>query len=115
MKVLVCGGRDYADVERVYAVLDKLHNESGIDLIIEGGERGAHHIASDWARLRGVTKRRYDADWQSHGSFADPMRNKTMINDGQPDVVIAFPGGRETRQMINLSRKMGFTVVEITP
>jgi predicted Rossmann-fold nucleotide-binding protein len=115
MRVLVCGGRDYSDQKRVFAVLDKLHAEAGIDLIIEGGARGADHLASDWSFQRGVRKERYDADWETHGTFAGPMRNKRMIDEGRPDLVIAFPGGRGTADMVRKARRAGVEVVEIAP
>jgi YspA, cpYpsA-related SLOG family len=36
-RVLVCGGRDYIDRERLYAELDRLHRERGFALLIAGG------------------------------------------------------------------------------
>tara|TARA_R110000851_G_C13102466_1_gene568860 strand:+ start:1730 stop:2077 length:348 start_codon:yes stop_codon:yes gene_type:complete len=115
MRVIVCGGRDYANRERVNAVLDKLHREAGISRIIEGGAKGADRLASDWAESLAVPTTRYEADWEAHGTFAGPRRNATMLEDGQPDLVIAFPGGVGTRNMIRQARKAGVEVVEIAP
>jgi UDP-N-acetylmuramoylalanine-D-glutamate ligase len=42
------------------------------------------------------------------------MRNKWMLTDGKPDLVIAFPGGRGTASMVNLARAAGVPVTEIT-
>jgi hypothetical protein len=114
-RVLVCGGRDYADKARVYAVLDKFHAEAGIDLIIEGGARGADQWGEFWAVERDVPFDRYEADWEAFGSFAGPKRNKAMLDEGNPDLVIAFPGGAGTRNMIRQARKAGVEVVEIAP
>lgn len=115
MRVIVCGGRDYADRDRVYAVLDKLHREAGIDRIIEGGALGADRLAFDWAEGLAVPTTRYEADWNAFGSFAGPRRNATMLEDGQPDLVIAFPGAAGTRDMIRQARRAGVDVVEIAP
>lgn len=115
MRVLVCGGRDYADKERVWAVLDKLADEAGISCIIQGGARGADSLASDYADENGFYQQQYDADWGAFGSMAGPMRNKVMLEEGRPDVVIAFPGGAGTRNMIRQARKAGVEVVEIAP
>jgi len=41
MKVLVCGGRDYTDAERVATVLDELLVNAPAPVIIHGGARGA--------------------------------------------------------------------------
>lgn len=113
-RVLVCGGRDYRDHKRVGAVLNRLHDAKGISLIIQGGARGADELAFGWARANGVEELQFDADWENHGSFAGPMRNKRMLVEGQPDLVIAFPGGRGTADMVRKARKAGVEVVEIS-
>ena len=115
MRVLVCGGRNYFDPVRVFAVLDKLHAEAGIDAIIQGGARGADRLASNWATTYSVRNMQYDADWDSYGKMAGHLRNQIMLDDGKPDVVIAFPGGRGTADMVRKARKAGVEVVEIGP
>jgi hypothetical protein len=114
MRVLVCGGRDYSDKARVFAVLDKLDGEAGIDRIIEGGAKGADTWAAQWGGSRGILET-YPADWEAFGSMAGPMRNKAMLDEGKPDLVIAFPGGAGTRNMIRQARKAGVEVIEIAP
>jgi predicted Rossmann-fold nucleotide-binding protein len=114
-RVLVCGGRDYSDSRRVYQVLDKLHAEAGISCLIQGGARGADALALRWAEnISGVPSENYEADWEAHGTFAGPARNKRMLDEGRPDLVIAFPGGRGTADMIRKARKAGVEVVEIS-
>ena len=116
MRVLVCGGRDYRDRDRVFAVLHALMVKSeGIDAIIEGGARGADRLAREFAKAYSTRCITYEADWDAHGSFAGPMRNKVMLEDGQPDLVVAFPGGAGTRDMVRKARKAGVDVVEIAP
>lgn len=114
-RVLVCGGRDYRDTARVFAVLGKLHREAGIDILIQGAARGTDSLASHWADTFGVPQEAYPADWEAHGTFAGPMRNKVMLEEGKPDLVIAFPGGAGTRDMVRKARKAGIDVVEISP
>jgi hypothetical protein len=115
MRVLVCGGRNYTDTARVFAVLDKLHTEAGIDHLIEGGARGADACGKEWAFRRNVPFQTFEADWENQGSFAGPARNRRMIDEGAPDVVIAFPGGRGTADMIRKAQRAGVKVVEIAP
>src|SRR5690348_9731855 len=110
MRVLVCGGRNYNDHVRVSAVLDKLHSEAGIDVLIEGGAYGADHCAGSWADDRAVTRETFQADWEALGTFAGPMRNKAMLDEGKPDLVIAFPGGRGTADMVRKARRAGVEV-----
>jgi len=114
-RVLVCGGRNYSDLDRVGAVLGKYNQDAGIDLLIEGGAYGADRLARQWAQALGIPVDTYEADWENQGSFAGPMRNTRMINEGKPDLVIAFPGGRGTADMVKKARRAGVQVVEIAP
>lgn len=115
MRVLVCGGRNYDDQARVNAVLDKLHTEAGIDLVIQGGARGADRHAATWCLLARVPGQTFEADWENQGTFAGPARNRRMLAEGRPDLVIAFPGGRGTADMVKKARKAGVEVIEIAP
>lgn len=111
MKILVCGGRDYDDVHRVFAILNEYPR---IDEIIHGAANGADFLARCYAKARGVPEKRFPADWQTHGRSAGMLRNRQMLDEGVPDLVVAFPGGRGTADMIAQSRSRGFTVREVT-
>jgi hypothetical protein len=116
MRVLVCGGRAYRDPRRVKAVMDKFHNSGeGIDVLIEGGAHGADRLARLWAQSEPVPIETYEADWENQGSFAGPARNARMLAEGKPDLVIAFPGGRGTADLVRKARKAGVEVIEIAP
>lgn len=109
MRVLVCGGRDYENFDVVRATLDSLKPS----LIIEGGAAGADYCAAHWATKTGVPIRTFPADWKSHGRAAGPIRNQQMLDEGKPDLVVAFPGGRGTADMIRRARAAGVPVQEI--
>lgn len=115
MRVLVCGGRAYGDRDRVYAVLDKLHADAGVSYLCEGGARGADQYAREWAYKENISQDTFQADWENQGSFAGPARNTRMLNEGKPDVVVAFPGGRGTADMVKKARRAGVEVVEVSP
>jgi len=53
----------------------------------------------------------YPALWEVHGKSAGFIRNKLMLEDGQPELVIAFPGGRGTSNMVSLAESAGVEVV----
>ncbi len=115
VKVLVCGGRDFRDQENLYRVLDRLSKDWGPDVtIIEGDARGADRMAGYWARRHGHTDMKFRADWQSHGRAAGPIRNQQMLDEG-PDMVVAFPGGRGTADMVRRARAAGVFVLSINP
>lgn len=112
MRVLVCGGRDYQDRARVFDVLDNLHAANPIDLLIHGNAKGADQLADEWAIGKCDTSTFLPA-WEEHGKAAGPMRNQRMLDEGKPALVIAFPGGRGTADMVNRSKSAGVRVVEI--
>lgn len=141
MRVLVCGGRNFAnpipynhseenkpamdEYRFVHRYLDKFVTENSKEykeddswlpldiVIIEGGARGVDRAAFDWAIVNFAQIKEYPADWKKHGKVAGPIRNKQMIDEGKPDVVIAFPGGRGTANMVEQARKAGIKVIEV--
>ena len=115
MKVLVCGGRNYEEREKAFFILDAMHGKKAIALIIEGGARGADTLAREWAVSRNVPFRTFHANWALYGRRAGPIRNQQMLDEAKPDVVIAFPGGDGTRDMVTRARNRGIKVFELSP
>lgn len=112
-RILVCGGRDYTDQRRVFEILDKALDAFKEVFIIQGGANGADLCAKMWAESRGIKYDEYPADWAKLGKRAGFVRNVQMLNEGKPDLVIAFPGGKGTRMMIDLANKANVNVREI--
>ncbi len=119
MRVLVCGGRDYSDFDRVKAVLDEYAARAGmlrtVLTIIEGGASGADRLAALWcdmnpSNLHHITE---PADWSAHSKAAGPIRNQKMIDEHNPHLVLAFPGGKGTADMVRRARAAGIEVREI--
>lgn len=72
-------------------------------------------MALDWASDRHLITETYLADWNTHGNSAGPIRNKQMLDEGKPDLILAFPGGKGTADMIrqvSAARLPVLTVVE---
>ena len=113
LKVIVRGGRDFDDRERLYGELDRLHDARTFRLVIAGGARGADTLAVDWARFRGVAYEVYMADWKKFRRRAGPIRNQRMLVEGKPDLVVAFAGGHGTAGMVALAREAGVEIIVI--
>ena len=111
MRVLVCGGRDFADQACVYRVLDHLHARQPFAVLIEGGATGADALARQWAVDRGVPNQTFRAEWDKHGPAAGPLRNARMLAEGAPDLVVAFTGSNGTANMVRQARAAGVRVV----
>lgn len=109
MRVLVCGGRDFNDWEMLCEELTDLWSHE-VEAIIHGGARGADSLAGEYARAVGVDEIVFRADWERHGRSAGPIRNRQMLVEGKPDLVVAFPGGRGTANMIEQAMAAGVEV-----
>ena len=114
MKVLVCGGRDFNDVDWLESELDYLDSRlpERITLVIEGGAKGADSIAGRWADFHKINHLRVPAKWDKYGKSAGYKRNAEMLTF-EPDYVLAFPGGKGTKMMCELARKEGVFVKEL--
>jgi len=120
MRVLICGGRDFTDWKLFCKVMNKIdpctHKQllGNPDLvIIHGGAKGADRFADQWAVVHWKQFEEYPANWKKYGKAAGVIRNQQMIDEGKPDLVVAFPGGRGTANMIKLAKKAGIEVREI--
>lgn len=111
-RILVCGGRDYDQIGLVHRVLDQI---AGIgDCIITGGASGADTLAFQWAYNRGVATMVFQPQWHWYGKMAGPVRNQWMIDHGMPGLVLAFPGGKGTSDMVDRARKANIKVIEVS-
>lgn len=123
LRVLVCGGRDYKDYDKFNKFMFDFCEDRGLHedeykmpngiTIIHGAAKGADSLADQWAVVNWVPFEEYPADWEKYGRSAGHIRNQQMLDEGKPDVVIAFPGGRGTANMIERARKAGVEVIEV--
>lgn len=113
-RVLVCGGRDYADRDRLFSELDRLlANKLPDVVVIHGDAPGADTLAKEYALARGLEHLPFPADWRAHGRAAGPMRNSRMLAEGRPDACVAFPGGSGTADMAGKAKAAGLPVRRI--
>lgn len=69
-------------------------------------------MAGEWARLTGIRELAFPADWENYRRAAGPIRNRQMLVEATPDLVVAFPGGPGTANMIRQARAAGVPVHE---
>jgi len=79
--------------------------------VVHGAARGADALADAWGYTMAVPVERVPADWKANGRAAGPIRNQKMLDEHKPTVVIAFPGGRGTADMVARSKKLSEIVV----
>lgn len=106
--VLVCGGRNWRDYGAVLRILTQL--QPGV--VIAGDATGADALALEAAAQIGCNSVKHHADWERYGKAAGPIRNGEMLRINKPDVVVAFPGGRGTADMVRRAKAAGIRVIE---
>ena len=110
VRIIVCGGRHYADRQAVFRVLDRIHTERSVAEVIQGEcPTGADRYAREWALDYGIPLQGFHARWDLYGKRAGPLRNREMLTT-KPDGVVAFPGGRGSLDMIAAAREAGVPV-----
>lgn len=125
-KVLICGDRNYKDVEAIRSWLSKLQ-DWGYDTVIEGEARGADSIARDEAEKMNFNVEKYPALWEEYKEkypikdfgmkwkSAGTDRNTQMLVEGKPDLVVAFHNDIEnskgTKNMVKQARNSGVQVI----
>lgn len=114
-RVLVCGDRNWNDRAYLYDRLDQLSAWQAFTTVIDGTAPGADCMAHDWADLHGIQSVRYPALWSEYGRAAGPIRNRQMLTEGKPDLVVAFHQdinqSKGTRDMIRQASRAGVDVV----
>lgn len=130
MRVLACGGRNFGwntdengrrtsinetEVAFICLVLDTLNEEVGISTLIEGEAIGADKFSRKWAELPDVNVKvePYPADWNRYKRRAGPIRNRQMLEEGKPQLVVPFPGGTGTADMVSISKAAGVEVLDV--
>ena len=89
-RVLVCGGRDFHKIKIAYNILDVVEPKH----IISGGAAGADSLAEKYAKENYIPITIYPANWPKYGKGAGPIRNKQMLEEGKPTMVVALSGGK---------------------
>lgn len=111
IKVIVCGGRDFKNMEMLsYHLNLYLQNYDFGDIeIVSGTADGADRLGEQWAADKGVKVKRFPADWDRFGKSAGYKRNVEMVNYATH--CIAFWNGKVsgsgTKHTINIAREKG--------
>jgi hypothetical protein len=114
VRILVCGGRLYRDYETVSRYLIRYINPGDRDsLVITGGATGADQLADRWCHANGVHIAKVSPLWDVYNYAAGPIRNGVMLML-QPELVIAFPGGKGTQDMCEKADSAGVPVKRVT-
>lgn len=125
MRLLICGSRWFGHRDSpvrekekncFYRVVGSFEKEPDL-VIIQGGARGADRLAKEFAHHIGCGHEEYAADWETYGKGAGRRRNRQMLKQGQPELVIAFYHRAErsagTFHMVGIAHQAEVEVWEI--
>jgi hypothetical protein len=91
MKVLICGSRNWNNKRSIRKQLDKIvKGANPLEQIVHGACRGADLLSEELAKEMEIDYRGYPAKWSVHGRSAGPIRNQKMLDEEDPDLVLAF-------------------------
>lgn len=114
-RVIVCGGRDFNDVDKCNQALDYYLRESNDKYeIVSGHAKGADTLGEQYAISNNIELTLFPADWNKYGRAAGPIRNRQMLDYALKSkaIIIAFWNGksRGAKNMIDISTNAGVTV-----
>ncbi len=128
-KIVVTGGRNFSDKDFVYKILNKFLSKESF-ILIHGDATGLDSLAKEWVIENNVDQMPYPALWKDfnqkpcvikYGQFgkynclAGFNRNQQMIDEGKPNLCLAFPGGDGTKDMKKRCIKYKIPVINFDP
>ena len=116
MKTIIAGSRTITDIGMVCSFIDNCAWD--INEVVCGLAKGVDSIGEKWTYDNERKIEKFPANWDKYGKSAGMIRNKQMLDEGKPDIVLAFTddldGSKGTKGMVNLARKAGIPVKVIS-
>lgn len=127
VRILVCGSRDWQDIDTINKELNKLIVQLGVKykdvLVITGGASGADELTQTLCNNElGIACAVFHAPWAFFAKInnkraAGPVRNLWMLRWGLPDAVLAFHpfivNSRGTKNMVEHARKAKIPIIRV--
>lgn len=122
LKLLICGSRDFDDINVLTVKCDEIIVECGYDFkedkieIVSGTARGSDRNGERYGAINGFEVKRFEADWDTYGRKAGMIRNGQMVdylsNSACDSLVIAFwdYSSRGTKNTIDRAVNVGIQV-----
>ena len=108
-EIIVTGGREYCNTEKVRSVLEHFNP----DVIVHGDCRGLDRICKQWALDNGKVQIPYPYPSQ-HGKAGGPIRNRQMCTEHKDaDLLIAFQGNNGTENCVREATSAGIKVFRV--
>lgn len=115
MKVLVCGGKEFDNLNKAFNVMTELSESDKITHVIEGGSMGADYFVRLWAQAWDVQYTSYEADLENDGEKAVSIRNaKILSKNSDIQLVVVFPDDSEdTKDIVSKLKQKNVKIVNV--
>lgn len=113
-KVLLTGDRNWSDEGLVQSILVMLQP----DEVCHGAARGLDRVVGRKCAELGIPCTAFPAQWKEYGRAAGPIRNRQMLDEFRPDIVVAVhddlqrSGG--TKDMVLVAIRSRVDVYQVT-
>lgn len=114
-RVIIAGGRDFADYELLSKTMDEYLSEITDDIsIVCGQARGADTLGEQYAKEHGYNVQYFPAEWKRYCKAAGYIRNTEMAKNA--DALVAFWDGASlgTKHMIATAERLHLDVKVVT-
>ena len=112
-RILICGSRHFRDAKRIFKYLKELPPDT---VIIEGEARGTDTIVWVCCEILGLKYIPFPADWSAYHNVAGLVRNKQILIEGYPDLVVFYHDNLEeswgTISMLEMADKAKIPIEE---
>jgi len=115
-RLIIAGGRtyhkdrDYHFTENEIEQLKHICEYMGITEIVSGGATGADKCGENFAKECNIPLKVFEADWDTLGRKAGPIRNGEMAE--YADALCVFPGNKGTKDMLSKAKKNNLRIVQ---
>lgn len=121
MIAIIAGGRDRDFLLDDILWLDDQRGKLDFESVVHGDYGKTDKGADRWARFHGLAVTPFPPDTSLYGPWpgTGPRRNQAMVDYAKESceetVLITFPGGRGTADIIRRAKKVGMRHIERVP
>lgn len=106
MKLAIVGCRTFNDYKFVKDNIINFYNINDITQIISGGATGVGSLAKQFAEEYQIDFKEFQADWNTYGKAAGPIRNRKIIENATHIIAFWDYKSRGTKSSINIAIRM---------
>jgi hypothetical protein len=113
VRIAVTGGREFNNTKLVQTVFHGIAKIAWKVTLIHGAARGLDTIAAEQAREFFWWIESYPVtpeEWKKYGRHAGNLRNRKMLSESKPHILLSFPGGSGTADCVKAAMGMGISV-----